>query len=485
MAQGAGDAARNDELNDISPAPVTRASTRAAGNKKILVVDDETDIAEGMAAILRDDGYVVDLAGTAEDALERFRSETYHLLITDLFLPGKSGVDLTKTIHDACPATAIVLITGHATVKTAVAALKRGASDYIKKPLNPKKLRERVAALLAARPDYLPNKLLAVGRSGEVTFEGMHARSRVMHNIFEKIKLAAASDATVLVTGESGTGKELVARAIHNRSARAAGPFVAVHTGAIPRDLIASELFGHERGSFTGAVDRKEGKFEQADGGTIFLDEISTMDERTQINLLRVLETFTFTRIGGKKEKAVNVRVVAATNRDLQKMVETGEFREDLFYRLNILTILLPPLRERVEDVALLTSEFLRNFGLHYKKPIDIVPAETQRLLDGYHWPGNVRELRNVLEQAVLLARGRTLDPELLPQMIHRAGPSEEVVRIPLGSTMKEAEKEIILRTLEAQNGNKKITAEILGISRRSLYNKLAEYGIESRRRSS
>jgi DNA-binding NtrC family response regulator len=484
MAQSvAGDAADRMDEADLSPTLAPRAQ-RPTAAKKILVVDDEPEAVELMAAILRDDGYMVDTASTAEEALDRFRSETYHLLITDLFLPGKSGVDLTKQVHEGCPATAIVLITGHATVKTAVAALKRGASDYIKKPVNAKRLRERVATLLAARPDYLPNKLLAVGRSGEVMFEGMHARSRIMHNIFEKIKLAAASDATVLVTGESGTGKELVARAIHNRSGRAGGSFIAVHTGALPRDLIASELFGHERGSFTGAVDRKEGKFEQADGGTIFLDEISTMDERTQINLLRVLETFSFTRIGGKKEKAVNVRVVAATNRDLQKMVESGEFREDLYYRLNILTIYLPPLRERVEDVALLTSEFLRHFGALYKKPIEIVPTETQRLLDGYHWPGNVRELRNVMEQAVLLARGRALDPELLPQMIHRAGPSEEVVRIPLGSTMKEAEKEIILRTLESQSGNKKITAEILGISRRSLYNKLAEYGIESRRRA-
>jgi len=457
---------------------------RGVGQKRVLVVDDELDTVESMATILREDGYHVDTSPSAEEALERFRAETYHLLLTDLFLPGKSGVDLTRAVHESCPATAIVLITGHATVKTAVAALKRGANDYIRKPVNPKKLRERVAALLAGRPDYLPNKLLSLGRSGEVNFEGMIARSRVMHNVFEKIKLAAASDATVLVTGESGTGKELVARAIHKRSGRAAGPYIAVHTGAIPRDLIASELFGHERGSFTGAVDRKEGKFELADNGSIFLDEISTMDERAQINLLRVLETFTFTRIGGKKEKSVNVRVVAATNRDLSKMVDNGEFREDLFYRLNILNIYLPPLRERTEDIALLASEFLRMFAQQYKKGIEMIPPDTQRLLDTYTWPGNVRELRNVLEQAVLLARGRMLDAELLPQMIHGVGPMEEVIRIPLGSTMKEAEKEIIHRTLEAQEGNKKITAEILGISRRSLYNKLAEYGIDAKRKS-
>src|SRR5215831_7009222 len=321
-----------EENRAVGPVPVHGEPVRARDplhRRKILVVDDEDEARAGLAEILRGEGYTVEEAPTAEDALERFRSETFHLLMTDLLLPGKSGVDLTKIVHEAAPATAIVLITGHATVKTAVAALKRGASDYIRKPVNPRKLKERVRALLEQRPDYLPNRLLAVGRSGEVNFEGMMARSRVMHNVFEKIKLAAASDATVLVTGESGTGKELVARAIHNRSSRTSGPFIAVHTGAIPRDLIASELFGHERGSFTGATDRKEGKFEQADGGTIFLDEISTMDERTQINLLRVLETFRFTRIGGKKEMSVNVRVVAATNRDLMKMVEGGEFRED------------------------------------------------------------------------------------------------------------------------------------------------------------
>jgi transcriptional regulator with PAS, ATPase and Fis domain len=305
-----------------------------------------------------------------------------------------------------------------------------------------------------------------------------------MHNVLEKIRLASMSDATVLVTGESGTGKELVARAIHRLSTRRQAPFVAVHTGALPRDLIASELFGHERGSFTGATDRKEGRFELADTGTIFLDEISTMDERTQINLLRVLETFSFTRIGGKKERSVDVRVVAATNRDLSKMVEAGEFREDLYYRLNILNIYLPPLRERNEDIPLLATKFLEQFAAQYKKQVDHIPSDTQRLLDGYHWPGNVRELRNVMEQAVLLARGRALSPELLPQMIHKSGPSEEVIRIPLGSTMKEAEREIIVRTLEAQSGNKKITAEILGISRRSLYNKLAEYGIDAKRRA-
>ncbi len=464
-------------LREHSPIPAAAPAALAA--RKILVVDDEPDAAAALAELLREEGYSVDAVGSAEEALERFRVETYHLLLTDLLLPGKSGVELTKLVHEACPATAIVLVTGHATVKTAVTALKRGANDYLRKPVTPKKLKERVQALLEARPDYLPNKLLAVGRSGEVNFEGMIARSRVMHNVFEKIKLAAQADATVLITGESGTGKELVARAVHYRSQRANGPFIAVHTGALPRDLIASELFGHERGAFTGATERKEGKFELAEGGTLFLDEISTMDERTQVNLLRVLESFSYMRIGGKKERAAHVRVVAATNRDLMKMVEEGSFREDLFYRLNILQINLPPVRERREDIALLAHEFLQHFSRQYRKLVEVIPTETQRLLEGYHWPGNVRELRNVIEQAVLLARGRALEPELLPQMIYRAGPVEEVIRIRLGSTMRDAEKEIILRTLESRDGNKKMTAEVLGISRRSLYNKLAEYGGE------
>ncbi|HEX2573717.1 MAG TPA: sigma-54 dependent transcriptional regulator [Polyangia bacterium] len=475
------------ELERSAAVPVAgREPTRAqagAPARKILVVDDEPEVASSLAEILREEGYAVDVVGSAEDALERFRLETYHLLLTDLLLPGKSGVDLTKAIHDSCPATAIVLVTGHATVKTAVAALKRGAADYVRKPVNPKRLKERIATLLANRPDYLPNRLLSVGRSGEVHFEGMIARTRVMHNVFEKIKLAAQADATVLITGESGTGKELVARAVHRRSRRMSGPFVAVHTGAIPRDLISSELFGHEKGSFTGAVERKEGKFELSEGGTIFLDEISTMDERTQINLLRVLENFTYMRIGGKKERAADVRVVAATNRDLSKMVEEGTFREDLYYRLNILQISLPPLRERKEDIALLANEFVRQFSEQYRTTVELVPAETQRLLDGYHWPGNVRELRNVIQQAVLLSGGRTLAPELLPQMIYQAGPVEEVIRIPLGVSMREAEREIILRTLDSKEGNKKTTAEVLGISRRSLYNKLAEYGADAVRR--
>jgi len=256
---------------------------------------------------------------------------------------------------------------------------------------------------------------------------------------------------------------------------------VEVNCAAIPRELSESELYGHVRGAFSGATRDRVGRFEAADAGTIFLDEVGELPIELQGKLLRVLQEGTYERVGEVRTRRANVRVVAATNRDLMKMTEENVFREDLYYRLNILQINLPPLRERREDVALLATEFMAQFAQHYRKPMQVVPADTQRLLEGYHWPGNVRELRNVVEQAVLLARGVSLDPELLPQMIYRAGPIEDVIRIPLGATMRDAEKEIILRTLEARKGNKKITAEVLGISRRSLYNKLAEYGLDGK----
>jgi DNA-binding NtrC family response regulator len=346
------------------------------------------------------------------------------------------------------------------------------------KPIKPRRLLALIRALTADPPAYLTNRMLANDRIEAQSFDGMQARSRAMLDVFEKIRVAAASDTTVLIVGESGTGKELVARSIHQRSQRAQGPFVAVHTGAIPQELIASELFGHEKGAFTGAVERQPGKFELAEGGTIFLDEISTMDERTQINLLRVLESFRYARVGGKKEREANVRVLAASNRDLEGMVHAGQFREDLYYRLNILTIKLPPLRERPEDIPVITAEYVRELAIKYGKPVPMIPAETQRLLSQYSWPGNVRELRNLMEQMVLLLRGPELEATLLPPMVHGAPLRQDVIKIAIGTAMDDIEREVILRTLAANAGNKTATAEILGISRRSIYNKLALYGV-------
>jgi DNA-binding NtrC family response regulator len=345
------------------------------------------------------------------------------------------------------------------------------------KPIKPRRLIALLGALTADTPAWLSNQLLDRDHFEAREFDGMHARSPAMHELWQRIELAAAGDTTVLIVGESGTGKELVARAIHRRSAHGAGPFVALHTGAIPQELIESELFGHERGSFTGAVEKHPGRFEQAESGTLFLDEVSTMDERTQVNLLRVLESFRFTRVGGKREQPANVRVIAASNRDLGELVKAGQFREDLYYRLNIFSLKLPPLRERPEDIPVLAAEMLRELAAKYGKPVSTIPAETQRLISAYTWPGNVRELRNVIEQAVLLGRSRELEPMLLPQILHRPS-REDVIKITIGTAMERIEREVILRTLEANDGNKTVTAEMLGISRRSIYNKLAVYGL-------
>jgi DNA-binding NtrC family response regulator len=456
-------------------ASTATAASTARGNK-VLVVDDDTSLLAALSELLSGEGYVVTTCTSAEDALDRCKEDTFHLVLCDLQLPGRNGIFLLKTLHEACPATQLVLITGHGSIRSAVTALKRGACEYVTKPIKPKRLLALCAALTSDPPSFLPNRLLVPERLDAVRFDGMVARSATMRTVFERIRLAATTDTTVLTIGESGTGKELVARSIHARSARGQGPFVAVHTGAIPQELIATELFGHEKGSFTGATDKSPGKFELSDGGTIFLDEVSTMDERTQIGLLRVLETFRFTRVGGRKERTANVRVVAASNRDLQGMVSAGTFREDLFYRLNIFTVRLPPLRERREDIPVLAADFLQEYAHKYQKSVTRLVPETEKLLVSYAWPGNVRELRNVIEQAVLLARGSDLEPGLLPQMLHREPARAEALTIRIGTTMAEIERDVILRTLEANGGNKTATAEVLGISRRSIYNKLAEY---------
>ncbi|MGH8323887.1 MAG: sigma-54-dependent transcriptional regulator, partial [Steroidobacteraceae bacterium] len=384
-------------------------------------------------------------------------------------------------IHARDPRVPVIFITGHGTAETAIEAMRLGAYDYLLKPLDLDHLREVVRRAIAISRLMSVPALVPESGGEEERSDLLIGNCPAMQQVYKSVGRVAPQDVTVLLRGESGTGKELVARAIYHYSRRGGGPFLAINCAAIPENLLESELFGHVKGAFTGAVDKKPGKFELAEGGTLFLDEISTMDERTQINLLRVLETHAYTRVGGKKERDARVRVLAASNRDLESMVKAGEFREDLYYRLNIFSVKLPPLRERSEDIPVIAGEYLRELAGKYGKQVASIPAETQRLLANYNWPGNVRELRNVIEQAVLLARSSSLDPELLPQMIYRAGPVEDVIRIPLGATMRDAEKEIILRTLEARKGNKKITAEVLGISRRSLYNKLAEYGLDGK----
>ncbi len=436
---------------------------------RVLIVDDDAADVEALQALLREDGHEVDTAVSAEDALARFTTGTYWVVLADLQLPGESGLDLVRKLRSDAPATAVVVLTGHASVTTAVQALKLGAVDYLKKPVNPAQLRKMVSQLVAERPAFLPNNLLAAEAIGEEVFEGMLARSKEMHEVFERISLVAQTEATVLIVGETGTGKELVARAIHNRSPRADKPFVPVHTGAIPKDLIESELFGHEKGAFTGAVSSAEGKFGAAKGGTIFLDEVSTMSERAQVDLLRVLETFRYTRVGGKVEHVADVRVVCATNVDLLAMSHDNKFREDLYYRINIFPIQLPPLRTRQDDIGLLADRFMRAAADRFNKQLRTLPEATVGVLTAYPWPGNVRELRNFIEQAVLLERSDRLESELVSSLLNQRtqAPRRDhtpVVPIFVGTKVVEAERQLAMRTLDAYSGDRQAAAKALGI---------------------
>ncbi len=443
---------------------------------RILVVDDDAATREALAGVLGSEGYDVSLAESAEEALDLLRRDSFHLALIDHQLPGRSGTELTAAIAEACPMTAVIFVSGNGTVSTAVKAMKLGALDYVAKPVDASKLRILVATVLARRPRWVPNKLLEAD-GAPVLFDGMAARSHAMREVFEKIRLAAETDTTVLVTGESGTGKELVARSIHNRSRRAPGPFLAVNTGAIPAELVASELFGHEKGAFTGAIAPKEGKFDLAAKGTIFLDEIDTMDDRTQVGLLRVLETLRVTRVGARKDHAVDVRVVAATNAKLAERVAQGKFREDLYYRLAIFPIEVPPLRARREDIALLATIFLETFTRRYGRDLPVLSRDAIALLERHPWPGNVRELRNAIEQAGILCQGKVLEVEHLPAPLRGRTADGNGIWIAVNTPLEDVEREVVLHTLAANAGNKNRTARILGISRRSLYDRLARWG--------
>jgi len=445
---------------------MAKATARVAtAPARLLIVDDEPDTGTALRELIGD-SIPADVVSSAEQALEKFRETTYSVVLADLQLPGESGVDLVRRLRREAPATAVVVMTGHASVNTAVTALKLGAADYLVKPVNPMQLRKLVEKLAKETPSYLPNSMLAQEQPEDLVFEGMLARSPLMRQVFERIEMVAQTDATVLVIGETGTGKELAARAIHNRSPRRGGPFIPVHTGALPKELIESELFGHEKGSFTGAVQAAEGKFGAAQNGTIFLDEISTMPDRAQVDLLRVLETFKYTRVGGRTEHTANVRVVCATNRDLLQMVAEDKFREDLYYRMAIFPIHLPPLRDRPEDIGILADRFMRAAAERYRKNLKALPAETAEVLKEYAWPGNVRELRNVIEQAVLLERGDVIEPDSMRGLMAerpRRIPSV-VVPIAVGTKVEEAEKTLARRTLEVYGGNRELAAQVLGV---------------------
>jgi two-component system, NtrC family, response regulator AtoC len=440
---------------------------------KILVVDDEVIIRESLKDWLSDAGYIVLMAEDGPQALGIIEKETPGIAIVDLVIPGMNGIELLKKAKEILPGIEVIIITAYASIPTAIDAMKQGASDYIEKPFSAERVELVINKLLEHRRLVEENIFLHEKLNQHYRFENIVTKSPKMQKVIELIKIVARSNATVLITGESGTGKGLVARAIHSQSYRKEKPFVPVSCAALPESLLESELFGHEKGAFTGAHALRKGKIEFADQGTLFLDEIGEMSGSIQVHLLRVLEEREFARVGGNELIRVDVRVVSATNRDMKEAVANGQFREDLYYRLNVVTIDLPPLRDRKEDVPLLANHFLKKFTAENQKDISGFSPEVTDFLLKYPWPGNVRELENTVERAVILAQNSKIQ---LTDVLQKDSPL--VGPISSGRTLEELEKNHIMNILNETGGNYDKAAKILGISRSTIYNKARAYGL-------
>jgi DNA-binding NtrC family response regulator len=444
---------------------------------KILIVDDEAIVRDFVSEVLLRMGYAPLSVESGEKALEYLKRGEYDVLITDIKMPGISGIDLLKMTLDLWPDCRVIIITAFGTIEQAVGAMKLGAHDYITKPISPEHIELVVSKALEYKTLKLENRILRREISEKYSFENIIGKAPSMKKVFELIRRASPADSTILISGESGTGKELVARAIHYNSARSNGPFVKMNCAALPEGLIESELFGHEKGAFTGAIRATRGRFELADGGTLLLDEISEIPPSLQAKLLRVLQEKEFERIGSGQTIKTNVRVIATSNRDLKEEVGNGKFRDDLFYRLNVIPIELPPLRRHQEDIPLLCDYFLNKFAQKMGVPSKTLSDKASQLLFSYPWPGNVRELENVIERATVISKNMELKPDDLPPEITSGVPEVARGGFEVGLSIDNAEKMLILKTLRAHAGNKTKTAEILGISTRTLRNKLQEYG--------
>ena len=449
--------------------------------KKILIVDDDAAHRMMLKANLSSEGNELYEAGDGLAAVQAVRDGFFDLILMDIKMPQKSGIDALKEIKEISPGIPVLLITAYAELKTAIEAVKLGAEDYIQKPIDVEKLKVTIANLLELNALKQENELLKERLGRTFKPSNIIGNSPKMQALFQMVAMIAPTDSTVLIQGESGTGKELIADLIHENSMRAEGPFVKVNCTALPDTLLESELFGYERGAFTGAEKRKQGRFELADGGSLFLDEIGDMNPSVQAKLLRVLQAQEFERIGGTKTIAVDVRIIAATNKNLKDEVNSGNFREDLFYRLNVVPIVVPPLRERKEDIPILTEHFLKNYTQKNHRPVKGVLPRTLDLLMRYNWPGNVRELENAIERAVIITRAEQLTPTDLPLNIQSLADDLKATETGVmpGRTLKEVERDLIIKTLEQTNGNRTHTAKILGITRKTLQNKLKEYQIE------
>jgi DNA-binding NtrC family response regulator len=446
---------------------------------RILIVDDEPNIRQGLAEALDDQGYEIELAASGEAALEIIRLKPFDLVLVDLVMEEMDGIEVLREITREWPQTEVVIITAHGTIETAVKALKEGAYDFLTKPINVKRFRSYIHNILRAQELQEENRRLREQLRTEKEYSQIIGRSEKLLTILEMIDQLAPTDVTILIEGESGTGKELVAHAVHQKSGRGQKPFISVNCGALPKELIGSELFGHEKGAFTGALQQKQGRFELADRGTLFLDEIAEMDLEAQVTLLRILEEGRFRRVGGTREVKVNVRVIAATNKSLREQVKGGRFREDLFYRLNVVRMSLPPLRERQEDIKPLAQHFLDTFSAKYHKSNLKFASEVNEKLTHYGWPGNIRELKNCIERAVILTREKVIGVDLLPGRLQQKSVLPTRAGVSVGLSLADMEREMIRQTLEHTGGHRKSTAEILGISERDLYYKLKKYKLK------
>lgn len=446
---------------------------------RVLIVDDEPNIRAGLAKGLASEVDFVETAASVHEALEKFDSGDFQLVITDVRMPGeRNGLDLVSLVQQRKPETTSIVITAHGTVESAVEAMRRGAFDFIMKPVDLNLIRQQVAK--AVEHHRLRNENLELrsklAAAGEIS--GIIGNCGALHDVLEQIRQVAPTDATVLIHGESGTGKELMARAIHDLSRRAGGPFVAMNLGALPESLLESELFGHEKGSFTGASRQKPGCFEQAVGGTLFLDEITEIPAKSQVDLLRVLETGRFTRVGGEQVLTSDARIISATNRNIQELVADGTFREDLYYRLNIIPIEVPPLRSRREDIPLLIKHFLDHFCLKHNRSQKMVDSEAMKLMMDSAWPGNIRQLRNLVERLVVTSNSDLIQVKDLPAELVKVTKDALTATGSLAEITEAAEKAGIKNALVANDFHRELTAKALGISVRTLHYKMNRYNL-------
>jgi DNA-binding NtrC family response regulator len=448
----------------------------SAASERVLIVEDEPSTRLGLTELVRTWGFTTDAAADGQEALDKITAFRPSIIISDLVMPRMGGLDLLKALKDDGGEFTVVILTAQGTVETAVEAIKQGAYDYLTKPIEPQRLKILLDKIVERQDTRREVKVLRKQLREHGSFGSMIGSSASIRKVYQIVEQAAPTSASVLIWGESGTGKELVAKTIHQLSPRAQQPFVPINCAAIPETLLESEIFGHEKGAFTGASDRREGCFELADRGTLFLDEIAEMTPATQVKLLRVLQEQTFRRLGGRTEQTVDVRVIAATNVNPQEAARSGKLREDLFYRLNVFSIELPPLRQRKEDLPLLIQSFITEFNTRNNKRVSAVDPEAMRVLEQYAWPGNVRELRNVIERAVIISAGEFLESKHLPPLVAHAADTPAPLpgmALTAGITVEEAENRLIMLTLEHTHDNKTRAAEILGISLKTLHNKL------------